>query len=56
MKKSFSWTRLHKESQFSVLQRGSFIFFKGKIQKLFKTSVDDAYNRLIKPKIIRQSR
>ncbi|KAL9954080.1 hypothetical protein ACROYT_G041574 [Oculina patagonica] len=28
----------------------------GKIQKLFKTAVDDAYNRLIKPKITRQSR
>ncbi|KAJ7330759.1 RNA binding [Desmophyllum pertusum] len=28
----------------------------GQIQKLFRTAVDDAYNRLIKPKITRQSR
>lgn len=28
----------------------------GKIKKLFNAAVDDAYNRLIKPKVTRQSR
>jgi len=48
----------HVENQFLSHLRKTWVpcDASGKIQQLFKTSVDDAYNRLIKPKIIRQSR